>query len=196
MSSHDVTKQVPGSKIESQVAAWFPISRFATIVAVAMTTLAVVGTGVTLADSRWARAYWLFLVPVYGLLCIATAWHRRHATGRVVERTVLHWLGIAVAIAIDFAYVQGTGEQTATGTGLSSLIILSVGCLLAGVHLEWPIGLVGILLLGIVIVVAVAQEYLLLVFLSGTFLLLAYFGATKLLRKAKGQHTPPSPLAK
>jgi hypothetical protein len=154
-----------------------------------MTTLAVAGTGITLADERWARAYWLFLVPVYGLLCIATAWHRRNVTAQVVERTILHWLGVALAIAIDFAYVQNSGEQTATGTGLSSLIILSVGCMLAGVHVEWPIGLVGILLLGIVIVVAVAQEYLLFVFLSGTFLIIVYFGVKKYVSKTKGQDT-------
>lgn len=189
MSSPDLTKDVPVSDTESHFFLGFPVSRFTTIVTLTMTTLAIAGTGITLADSGWSRSYWLFLVPVYGLLCIATAWHRRNVTRQVVERTVLHWVGIAVAIVIDFAYVQNSGEQTATGTGLSSLIILSVGCLLAGVHLEWPIGLVGILLLGIVMVVAVAQEYLLLVFLSGTFLIVAYFGVTRFLGKAKGQGT-------
>jgi hypothetical protein len=80
-------------------------------------------------------------------------------------RQILHWLSVAAAMALDFAFLHGTGEQTATATGLSSLLILALGCVLAGIHLEWLFALVGLLLAVILIVVSLAQQYLTIAFL-------------------------------
>jgi hypothetical protein len=65
---------------------------------------------------------------------------------------------------LDFALLR-SGEQAATGAGLSSLLILALGCLLAGIHLEWLFALVGLLLLAIFIVVSVANQYATVAFL-------------------------------
>jgi hypothetical protein len=51
------------------------------------------------------------------------------------------------------------------GAGLSSLLILALGCLLAGIHLEWLFALVGALLLAIFAVVGLAHQYVTIAFL-------------------------------
>jgi hypothetical protein len=135
------------------------------IVAGIMALLALVGTGVTLANASWARTYWLILVPIYGALCVFVAWRRTGQFTGTVMRQILHWLSVAAAMALDFAYLHGTGEQTATATGLSSLLVLALGCALAGIHLEWLFALVGVLLAVILIIVSLARQYLTIAFL-------------------------------
>jgi hypothetical protein len=145
---------------------------FVVWIAIAMTVLAVVGTGVTIADAASARRYWLFLVPVFGIMCIATAWYHDGFSSEKAIRQLLHWAAVGLTIVLDFAFLQGSGEQTAAATGLSSLLILALGCLLAGIHLEWTYAIVGLLLFSIFTIVALAQEYLILVTGIGALLVL------------------------
>ena len=156
----------------SAPAARGPRISFVVWVAIAMTVLAVIGTVVTIADAASARRYWLFLVPVFGILCIATAWYHDGFSSEKAIRQLLHWAAVGLAIVLDFAFLQGSGEQTAAATGLSSLLILALGCLLAGIHLEWSYAVVGLLLFAIFTIVALAQEYLVLVTGIGALLVL------------------------
>jgi hypothetical protein len=160
-----------------------PYTIGATIV---MIVLALLGAAITLSDAGWANRYWLLLVPIYGLISIVTAWRRHGASSSAVGRQILHWICVAAAIAIDFAYLQSSGQQTSTGTGLSSLLILALGCLLAGVHLDWLFALVGLLLLVTVFIVAVAQEYVMLVFAIGLIAAIVALAAPRLLRRWTG----------
>src|SRR5262245_13594485 len=69
-----------------------------------MVLLALLGVGLTTTNRAFARTYWVSLVPVYGLLCVAVAWSRSRfgEGGRwLVLRQVVHWLGIAAALALD-----------------------------------------------------------------------------------------------
>ena len=144
------------------------------IVAGIMALLALVGVGITLADASWARTYWLVLVPIYGALSVFAAWHRTGRFGETVMRQVLHWLAVAAAMALDFAFLQGAGGQTATATGLGSLLILALGCVLAGIHLDRLLTLVGALLAAILVVVSLAQQYLTVGFLIAALAALAF----------------------
>jgi hypothetical protein len=163
------------------------------IVAGVMALLALVGTAVTLANASWARTYWLVLVPIYGALCVFAAWHRTGQFGGTVMRQVLHWLSVAAAMALDFSFLHGTGEQTAAATGLSSLLILALGCVLAGVHLDWPFALVGALLAVILIVVALAQQYLTIAFLVAALAALIFAAYWVFWRRVPaGRYPPPA----
>ena len=145
-----------------------------------MALLALVGTGIALADASWARTYWLTLVPIYGTLCVLAAWYSTgQFTGSVI-RQILHWLSVAAAIALDFTLLR-RGEQAAAGSGLSSLLILALGCLLAGIHLEWLFALVGLLLLAIFAIVSTAQQYVTIAFLiaAAAALVFAAYSAIK-----------------
>jgi hypothetical protein len=184
MSDIEPTQQGSGGRglVEGWIEGWVDFIKGPPgIMAGLMAFLALIGTGVTISGVAWARSYWLALVPVYGVLCVLAAWyHTGHFTGTVI-RQILHWLSVAAVIALDFALLR-RGEQAATGAGLSSLLILALGCLLAGIHLEWLFALVGVLLLAIFIIVSVAHQYLTIAFLiaaTAALVLAAYWAVTK-----------------
>ncbi len=145
--------------------------------AIVMVLLAMVGAAVTLADATWSRTYWLTLVPIFGLMCIIAAWNDTRALDRMVVRQILHWLSVGLAIMLDFNFLRGRGEQTAAATGLSSLLILALGCFLAGIHLDWLFAVVGLLLFLMLVIFSIAQEYLVVVFLAGILIIALLVGA-------------------
>jgi hypothetical protein len=146
------------------------------LVAMIMILLGLLGVGLTTANAAVAPTYWVSLVPIYGILCVFTA-YTRAGIGRIVDRSavvrqIFHWLGIAAALGLDF-YVRGTGQENGVAAGLNALLLLALGCYLAGVHLEWPFAVVGLLLSVTLIFVAEADEYLWLILLIGTVALIA-----------------------
>src|SRR5690349_1441034 len=95
----------------------FPMHRswkIALIVAVVMVLLALMGVGLTTAKSAAASVYWVSLVPLYGILCVWVAWVRRVPGGPFgmgeASRQILHWLGIGIALGLDF-FIRRTGEE-------------------------------------------------------------------------------------
>jgi hypothetical protein len=169
----------------------FPVHRswkIAMIVAIGMVLLALLGVGLCTAEggkSATASVYWMALVPVYAIMCIWTAWTR---TGQgsifsipLVNRQIFHWLGIGVALGLDFM-IRRTGEESGMGSGMVALLLLALGCYLAGIHFEWLFVLVGILLSLTLIMVAEAEQYLWLVFVVGLVAILAMLGLNRLTR--------------
>jgi hypothetical protein len=144
------------------------------IAAIIMVMLALLGIGLTTTNASVAPTYWISLVPLYGVLCIFTAWRHRdkHLERREVIRQVLHWVGIGTALALDF-FIRGTGVETGVAAGLNAVLLLALGCFLAGIHLEWLFILVGLLLGASVVVVAKADQYLWLMFVVGALAIAA-----------------------
>jgi hypothetical protein len=142
----------------------------AAAVAVVMVLLALLGVGLTTASSSVASTYWVCLVPVYAMLCVGTAWRwtpQPGAEGRPLAlRQVFHWLGIGAALGLDF-YIRGSGEESGIAAGMNALLLLALGCYLAGVHLVWVFVPVGVLLTLALFVVSKADQYLWLVFVVG-----------------------------
>src|SRR5262249_41815077 len=142
----------------------FPIARswkVAAAVAAIMVLLAMLGVAITTASRALAPLYWISLLPLFGGLCLAAPWGRAPAAGAaerrpLVLRQLWHWLGIGIALGLDFL-IRGTGEESGTGAGLNALLLLALGCYLAGVHLEWIFTLVGGLLTLTLIVLTQAE---------------------------------------
>jgi hypothetical protein len=154
--------------------------------AIFMVVLAMVGVGLTTTNRNIAPTYWQSLVPVYGIICVAVAWIRKRegATGRVVIRQVLHWLAIAAAIWLDF-YVRGAGEETGQAAGFTALLLLALGCLLAGVHLEWLFAIVGVLLATTLMLAEKAEQYLWLIFVIGSVVVAAMIWIMRIIGRTK-----------
>jgi hypothetical protein len=163
----------------------FPIHRswkIALVVAVVMVLLAMLGVGLSTAagaKSSTAYIYWVSLVPLYGALCVWCAWahssERHQFSMTLVWRQVWHWLGIGIALALDFI-IRRTGEESSMGAGMVALLILALGCYQAGIHFEWLFILVGALLSVTLVVVATAEEYMWLVFVVGMLAILLLLG--------------------
>jgi len=153
------------------------------IVATIMVILALIGVGLTTTYRSVALRYWMTLVPIYGLLCVATAWLRSQQDAAfdfgAVIRQVVHWLGVGAAVALDF-YINSAGEETGSASGLNALLLLAIGCFLAGVHLQWLFTLVGVLLALALICLLKVDQYLWLIFLVGGLLAAALFVSRRL----------------
>jgi hypothetical protein len=172
----------------------FPIHRswrIALIVAIAMVLLAMLGVGLSTAagaKSATAYIYWVSLVPLYASLCIWSAWVHASERGRfgmdLVWRQVWHGLGIGIALGLDFM-IRRTGEESSMGAGMVALLILALGCYLAGIHFEWLFILVGALLSVTLFVVAQAEEYLWLLFVVGLVSIVLMFGLNWLARSER-----------
>lgn len=167
----------------------FPLSwKVGLIVAIIMVVLALVGVALSTSSRVNAPKYWMSLVPVYGLLCIGVAWFRAkqgECGPREVLRQVLHWLVIGGAVALDFM-MRGTGEESSLVSGLNALLLLAVGCFLAGVHFEWLFTFVGLILITTLVVVVKADQYLWLVVIVGALGAAAMFGTMRWLHKHTG----------
>jgi hypothetical protein len=176
---------------------FFQITRsmkIGTIAGAIMVVLALIGVGLTTSRSEIALTYWIWLVPVYGLLCIATAgargWHEKGLRQLQLVRQVAHWLGIGLALWIDFL-IRRAGEETATSAALSAMMLLALGCYLAGVHLEWHFILVGAVLILATITIAKAEQYLWLIFVVGAFAVAAMLGWRWLLARWHSRKISP-----
>jgi len=154
------------------------------VVALIMVVLALVGVGLTTVRPLTGRQYWVWLVPVYGLLCVVTAWLRSRRDSAfgvgAVARQALHWLGIGGAVALDF-YMRSAGEEAGMTAGYNALLLLAVGCFLAGVHLEWLFVPVGLLLALTLFFVVKASQYLWLILVVGAVVLALVFAVARML---------------
>jgi hypothetical protein len=162
--------------------------RIGAIVAAIMVGLVMVGLGLATASPSLAPRYWLWLVPVFGLLSVLTAWigspDRPRLGLRAVGRQLLHWLVIGGAVVLDF-WLRGTGEEAGVAAGFDALLLLAVGCFLAGVHLEAIFALVGILLTATLFVLVKADQYFWILFAVGVAILAVIAGIAWLGRRGR-----------
>jgi uncharacterized membrane protein len=167
----------------------------AVVVAIVMVLFALVGVGLTAANLEFAKSYWICLVPVYGLLCIATAWMRVRAGAAFdytqVYRQFFHWLGVGVALGLEF-YIRASGQETDNAAALNSLLLLSLGCFLAGVHLETLFLLVGLLLAALLAVIDKAAQYQWAIFLGGGVAIVVILILHRRFGRASGSHASPA----
>jgi hypothetical protein len=192
-----VVTPTPAPSLPRQHQPLFPLARswkIASVVGAIMVLLALLGVALSSASNSAAPVYWVSLVPIYGVLCMAIAWTRARRDDRPVRpelvRQLLHWVGIGVALALDFV-VRGTQVETGKAAGLNALLLLALGCYLAGVHLEWIFALVGVLLSVALVVVTKAEEYIWLIFVVGGLAVAAMFAVQWFLGNAR--HDQPVP---
>jgi len=161
------------------------------IASAVMIFLAIVGVGFTIGNFAIAKSFWIALMPIYGVLCIVTVYyHHEGVNPWMIVRQVLHWLGIGAAIYLDLVFLRGAGEQTSIAAGLSSLLLLALGCYLAGVYVEWLFALVGVFLTFTLIVLIAAQEYMFLLVGIGIGLLAGMLVIHRLLKRVESITMP------
>jgi hypothetical protein len=128
--------------------------------------LALSGIGIGITDFSPAKAlwYWLAMAPVFGGVCIYLEWSRTaDRQGRsafaIVRKQLFHWLGFLVAIYLVFL-LHSTGRMNDADAGLVALLTLALSAFFAGLHSDWRICLVGIVLGAAVAGAAWVEEFL------------------------------------
>jgi hypothetical protein len=92
--------------------------------------------------------YWIALMPLIGVVCVATRWRDiggRDERLRLVWTQALHWT--AVLVAMHLMFVADVARMMNTDAGaLAVLTLLALGTFTAGVHIgSWRICFVGLI---------------------------------------------------
>ena len=163
------------------------------IVFLALVLLAGVGVAVNDYSASSGFRYWLAMAPVFGSVSVVAAWLRARRAARPVGPLLrvqaLQWLGATGAVCLVYL-LQRTGRMQDEAAGLAALVTLALACFVAGVHSDWRVSLLGIVLGLTVIAFAVLEEILWLVILP--VLALAVIVAFVAVRRRAGAAADPS----
>lgn len=120
--------------------------------------------GVAIADfsTRWGLTYWIAMVPLFAAASIYTGWKRSAAgpegRGPVLLRQVLHWSALGLAVYLIFL-LERTGQLNREDAGLVAMLSLALTSLLAGVHFDWRLGVLGAFLGVAAALTALVEEF-------------------------------------
>jgi len=116
---------------------------------IALLVLAIGGMAVADFSAQWGLSYWLVVIPLFGAVSVYSGWRRARAHGEnvstVLLRQLLHWGALILAMYLIFV-LEGTGRLNREDAGLVALLALSLGTVLAGVHFDWRLAVLGVLL--------------------------------------------------
>lgn len=111
--------------------------------------LAIVGIAIADFSKGWGFWYWLAMVPIFAGVSVLLGWSRASRSGgsvpAILGKQVLHWSALPLAVYVIYL-LERTGRLNQEDAGLVALLSLALTTLLAGVHFEWRLSVVGILL--------------------------------------------------
>jgi hypothetical protein len=131
--------------------------------------LTLIGVGYTSFTKRPTTAYWEFLVPVIGVLCIWSGWRsarEKKEELHLIWTQVAHWLAFFAAMNL-LLLPRVQDMVNADATGLAILLLLALGTFVAGVHIPaWQVCILGIVMALFVPAIAWIEEAALIVLLA------------------------------
>ena len=128
----------------------------------AMLLLALVGMGVSQASEKGAWEYWLFVVIVYAALGLWRSTRRAKQKGQTVRaligRELAHW-GVLLAYLAVLLLLERQEIINRQSASDFALMLLALTCCLAGVHFDWLLMIVGVVLTVMVVAMATLEQY-------------------------------------
>ena len=126
-----------------------------------MLVLALVGMGLTQASESGAWEYWLFVVVVYaGLGTWRGARSARRAgrsVGKSIGRELAHWGTLACFLAVLLLLVRREIINRDSASYFA-LMLLAFSCCMAGLHIDWLLMIVGIVLTIMLVALATLEQ--------------------------------------
>jgi hypothetical protein len=105
----------------------------------------------------YAYLYWIVLTCCFGVASVALSWyaalesdhaaHRQAPLGSHLRKQALHWLTLILVFVLAYFLHDPAGAPPET-KGMVALLLLAVTTILAGIHFEWRMALLGLILLG------------------------------------------------
>jgi len=133
------------------------------IVSLLLLCLSIFGVLLTdFAPDRVAWKYWVYVTPVYALICIILSYivSRKHDVSMVVIwHEILHWIGLLCGVYI-VSLIIGSGIISFLIGGIFVLTLLALTMFLAGVHFDSMYLIIGIILGILVVVQTLLVKYL------------------------------------
>jgi hypothetical protein len=124
--------------------------------------LSLVGIAVADFSARSGLTYWLWMVPVFAGASILMSWTRARREGqgvaRILTENILHWAPLPAALYIIYR-LEDAGRLNREDAGLVALLSVALTTLLAGVHFDWRIAVLGLLLGAASFCAALVEEF-------------------------------------
>lgn len=127
-----------------------------------MLVLALIGMGITQASAKNAWEYWLFVVCAYAAISLWRTFGKTKQDEKpfanLLGREIGHWL---VLIAF-FALVMLLERREIISREAASdfaLAMLALACCLGGVHFDWMLMIVGVVLAFMLVAMATLEQY-------------------------------------
>ncbi len=128
----------------------------------AMLLLALFGMGLSQASEKGAWEYWLFVVIVYAALGLWRSTRRAKQQGQTVRaligRELAHW-GVLLAFLAVLLLLERQEIVDRQSASDFALMMLALTCCLAGVHFDWLLMIVGVVLTVMVVAMATLEQY-------------------------------------
>ena len=109
-----------------------------------MVGLGMVGAIYTDLNTAASLSYWRLMAPVFGLICVISQWSRLPRL-ELIRSQVLHWAVFLGVMQLLFLPVMQQNLNSDI-TGIFLLVLLAMSTFLAGVYLDWRLGVAGVFL--------------------------------------------------
>lgn len=127
-----------------------------------MLLLALIGMGITQASEKNAWEYWLFVVIVYAALSLWRTFNKSKQDGEpfgnLLGREIAHWLVLLAFFALVMLLERREIISRESASDFS-LAMLALACCLGGVHFDWMLMIVGIVLTVMLMAMATLEQY-------------------------------------
>jgi hypothetical protein len=129
---------------------------------VTLMTLAIAGIAIMDFTEAYGFWYWLAMIPVFAGVGLFLAWQAHHAERDhrplLLRRQLVHWGVALLGILIAFLMLDA-GTVDRSGAGLVALLVLGLATTMAGVHFEWRLAVLGLILLATLAAAVVAEHF-------------------------------------
>ncbi len=128
-----------------------------------MILLALIGMGLTqAAQERGVWEYWLFVIIVYAGLGLWRSTRKAKQAGKPVKQLVAremgHWCTLLAFIGIVLL-LERKEIIDRESTSDISLMLLALTCCLAGIHFDWLLTVIGVVLTIMLVALATLEQY-------------------------------------
>ncbi len=127
-----------------------------------MLLLALLGMGLSQATEKGAWEYWLIVVVVYATLGLWRSTRKAKHDGKPIQPLIgsqlAHWAVLLAFLAVLMLLERReiVNRQSASDF---ALLMLALSCCLAGVHFDWLLMVVGVVLTIMLVAMATLEQY-------------------------------------
>ena len=127
-----------------------------------MLVLALVGMGLSEARDEGAWEYWMLVVVAYASLGIWRSSRRRIEAGRplrgMIARELAHWAVLLAFMGLLLVLERRALIERTVASNVA-LLLLAFSCCVAGIHFDWLLLVMGVVLTGMVVAIATLEQY-------------------------------------
>ena len=144
-----------------------------------MILLSWIGAAYTQTDAQSSR-WWHYLIPVFGLICIATQWSNVEPTAKaralLIVRQILHWGTLLLLMQVVFMATTQGFMSSFDDRQASFLLMLNVTLttFLAGIYSDWRLCVVAIFLGSSSTVMIMVQNLMPILVYAGIGIIIVY----------------------